>query len=112
MTAIGSTMPRMADTQPTGSVTDFVQAILEITAPITQMLDHMMRAPGQPDIRDVVETMKRVLEDVLAPLGEDADLRAATRLVDAAATIVLDEVYAVPHPNRRERRRTARRRSH
>jgi hypothetical protein len=102
----------MADTQPTGSVTEFVQAILEITAPITQMLDHMMRAPDQPDIREVVETTKHVLEDVLTPLVDDADLRAATRLVDTAATLVLDGVYSVPHPNRRERRRSARRRSH
>jgi hypothetical protein len=42
-------------------ITDLVQAILEVTAPITQMLDHMMRAPGEPDIDDVVKIMKRLL---------------------------------------------------
>ena len=78
----------MSDSPP---ITAFAQAILEVTAPITQMLDHMMRAPGEPDIHDVVRTMKSVLENVLAPLEEDADLRAATRLVDTAATMVAGE---------------------
>ena len=56
--------------------------------------------------------MKRLLEDLLAPLEDEADLRAATRLVDSAATLVLENLYFVPHSNRRERRRIARRRSH
>jgi hypothetical protein len=31
-------------------IIDLVQANLEVTAPITQMLDPMMRAPGEPEI--------------------------------------------------------------
>jgi hypothetical protein len=89
------------------AVPAFTQAILEVTAPITQMLDHMMRAPGEPDIREVVMTAKRALEEVLAPLESDADLAAATRLVDAAATLVIEGVFTVPHaaPVARRRRR-------
>jgi hypothetical protein len=65
-------------------ITDLVQAILEVTAPITQMLDHMMRAPGEPQIDDVVKTMKHLLEDVLAPLETRDDVREATAVLDAA----------------------------
>ena len=91
-------------------ITDLVQAILEVTAPITQMLDHMMRAPGEPEIDDVVKTMKRLLEDVLAPLETHDHLREATAVLDAAMPLILENIFFVPHPNRAERRsRRARR---
>jgi hypothetical protein len=110
VTGAAATIPVMSDSPPAAPVRDFVQAILEVTAPITQMLDHMMRAPGEPDIHDVVMVMKRLLEDVLAPLEGDADLAEATRLVDAAATLVIENIYALPHPNRQQRRSGGRRR--
>ena len=100
----------MSESPPAGPVPDFVQAILEVTAPITQMLDHMMRSPDDPDIHDVVVVMKRLLEDVLTPLEDDADLAGATRLVDAAATLVIENIYSVPHPNRQQRRSASRKR--
>ena len=106
----GATIPDMSDSPHAGPVPDFVQAILEVTAPITQMLDHGMRSPDEPDIHEVVMVIKRLLEDVLAPLEDDADLAGATRLVDAAATLVIENVYSVPHPNRQQRRRASRRR--
>ena len=99
----------MSDSSP---ITDFVQALLEVTAPIMEMRDHMLRAPDDPDVLEVVRTLKRLLEDVLGPLGDGHDLRAATATLDAAATTLLETVYFMPHPNRRERRRLARRRSH
>jgi hypothetical protein len=91
-------------------ITDLVRAILEVTAPITQMLDHMMCAPGEPSIDEVVTTMKRLLEDVLAPLESHDDVRAATAVLDAAMPLILEGIFFVPHPNRAERRsRRARR---
>jgi hypothetical protein len=93
---------------------DLVHVILEITAPITQMLDHMMRAPGQPDITEVVETMRGLLEDVLEPLAEHEDTAAATALLTQAEALIAENIFFVPHPsrepNREERRRAARRR--
>jgi hypothetical protein len=85
-------------------ITDLVQAILEVTAPITQMLDHMMRAPGEPDINDVVKRMKHLLEDVLAPLETHDDVRGATAVLEAAMPLILENIFYVPHPNRAERR--------
>lgn len=92
--------------------TDLVQAIMEVTAPITQMLDHMMRAPGKPDIDDVVQTMKRLLEDVLEPLEAEHDLQPVTAALYAADALIGENIFFVPHPNRRERRAAGRRRSH
>jgi hypothetical protein len=110
VTGGAATIPDMSDSPPAAPVRDFVQAILEVTAPITQMLDQMMRAPDEPDIHDVVMVMKRLLEDVLTPLEGDADLTEATRLVDAAATLVIENLYALPQPERPQRRGTSRRR--
>jgi hypothetical protein len=112
VTAAAATIPAMSESPSAVPVRDFVQAILEVTAPVTQMLDHMMRSPDEPDIHDVVMVMKRVLEDVLAPLEDDADLVAATRLVEAAATLVIENVLSVPHPEPRAARRRRRRRGH
>ena len=87
----------MSDSTP---IPDLVQAILEVTAPITQMLDHMLRAPEQPDIKDVVKTIKRVLEDILEPLGPRDDLHAATDILNDAIPLILEGVYVDPHRNR------------
>jgi hypothetical protein len=58
----------------------------------------------------VVKTMKELLEDVLEPPGTHDDVRAAIILLDAAAALILEGIYFVPHPNRRERRHPPRRR--
>ena len=96
----------MSDSTP---IPDLVQAILEVTAPVTQMLDRMMRAPGEPDIEDVVMTMKRLLEDVLAPLASRDDVHTATDALNDAMPLILEGIYLHPHPNRRERSHPPRR---
>jgi hypothetical protein len=96
----------MSDSSP---ITAFVQAILEVTAPIMEIRDRMLRAPDEPDVLEVVFTMKRLLEDVLAPLESAHDLRSATASLDAASKAILANFYFVPprRTPRPRRRRTS-----
>jgi hypothetical protein len=91
-------------------VRDLVQAILEITAPITQMLDHMARSPTQPETDEIVATMKRLLEDVLAPLAGHADVDATTALLVQAEDLIFENIHFVPHHAMAKTRTAPRRR--
>jgi hypothetical protein len=77
------------------------RALVECLAPVTQILDHMARAPAAPDIPAAVAQLRRTLDDVLEPLAEefdDVDLRHAAEIVDRATDVILSEVLLVPHP--------------
>jgi hypothetical protein len=77
------------------------RALVECLAPVTQILDHMARAPGAPDIPAAVAQLRRTLDDVLAPLGDEfaaADVTRAAEIVDRATDVILSEVLLVPHP--------------
>lgn len=89
-------------------VRDLVQAILEVTAPVTQMLDHMARSPGQPDTDEIVAKMKQLLEDVLAPLAGHTDVAAATALLVQAEELIFENIHLVPHQARAAPRRRGR----
>jgi hypothetical protein len=78
------------------SVSALVQGIMEIAAPITQMLDHMTRAPGEPDIDDVLRTLKRLLEDVLSPLESHEHIGPAVDVLETALPLILENIYLVP----------------
>jgi hypothetical protein len=115
-------------TPPTrpADVSSLVDALLECTAPITQILDHMVRAPDAKDTDAAVAALREVLADVLAPFATvlaARDLRTATAILEAVAPMICEEVMLVPHApaatprrdprdaHRRQRRRpTARRR--
>ena len=87
-------------TQP-APVSELVDAMLEVTAPITQALDHMMRSPGEPDIHEAVAVLKGLLRDVLAPMGvmlSARDLRAATAVIEASVPMICERLVLVPHP--------------
>ena len=61
------------------------RALVECLAPVTQILDHMARAPAAPDIPAAVAQLRRTLDDVLAPLGDEfaaADVTRAAEIVD------------------------------
>jgi hypothetical protein len=99
------------------AATRLAWAVLECTAPITQILDHMARAPGAPDIESAVATLREVMEGVLAPLEEEvaaADLLRAAEIVDLVTDAIVAEILLVPHPGRtngtRRRQRGRRRR--
>jgi hypothetical protein len=80
-----------------------VAQLLECTAPITQILDHMARAPGAPDIDAAVGVLRSLLEDALAPLEAQvaqADLLTAAAVIDRATEAILREILLVPHPRR------------
>jgi hypothetical protein len=81
-------------------VSELVDAMLEVTAPITQALDHMVRAPGQPDIDAAVEVLRGLLRDVIEPLGTilaPRDLRTTTAVLEATVPLIIDGLYLVPH---------------
>jgi hypothetical protein len=106
-------------------VSSLVDALLECTAPITQILDHMVRAPDAQDVDGAVALLREVLADVLAPFGTvlaARDLRTTTAILEAVAPMICEEVLLVPHAppapprrdprdaHRRQRRLTASRR--
>jgi hypothetical protein len=85
------------------AATRLASAVLECTAPITQMLDHMARSPNAPDVQAAVATLRTVLEGVLAPLEETvppADLLRAAEIVDLVTDAIVAEILLVPHPGR------------
>jgi hypothetical protein len=74
---------------------------VECLAPVTQILDHMARAPAAPDIPAAVAQLRRTLDDVLEPLDAEfaaADVTRAAEIVDRATDVILSEVLLVPHP--------------
>jgi hypothetical protein len=80
-------------------------ALMECVAPVTQILDHMARAPTAPDIESAVATLTTVLEGVVAPLERRypaAELERAAEIVDEVTDAILEEIMLVPHaPPRR-----------
>jgi hypothetical protein len=101
------------------AATRLASAVLECTAPITQILDHMARSPNAPDVQAAVATLRTVLEGVLAPLEETvpaADLLRAAEIIDLVTDAIVAEILLVPHPGstnggtRRKRCRGKRRR--
>jgi hypothetical protein len=85
------------DATPVASLS---RALVECLAPVTQILDHMARAPSAPDIPAAVAQLRRTLDDVLEPLGDefdDTDVTRAAEIVDRATDVILSEVLLVPH---------------
>jgi hypothetical protein len=94
-----------------------VDALLECLAPFTQVLDHMARSPGAPDVQSIVGVLRRLLLDVLAPRVERfaaRDLATAAEIVDAATEAIVGDLYMVPHSRKRadSRRRRSPKTSH
>jgi hypothetical protein len=82
-------------------------ALLSCTGPVTQILDHMARAPEPMSPQRAVEVLRGLLCTALAPLAATAtreELRSAARLIDAAAELIADEILLVPHAPRQTRR--------
>jgi hypothetical protein len=79
-------------------------ALLECTAPVTQILDHMARSPTAPDVAAAVATLRTLMEGVLAPLEERipaGELERAAEIIDLATDAILEEILLVPHPGAR-----------
>ena len=85
-----------------------VDALLECTGPIAQIVDHMARAPDPMAPEDGMAVLRMLLGDALGPLAGDAGVRAATRVVHRAAHLIAEEILLVPHPPRRGRIRRRR----
>ena len=88
----------MSDT--TKDIERVVDAVLACTGPVTQILDHMARAPEPMAPARAAEVLRGLLCDALQPLATEApraELRVAARLLDAAAGLIADEILLVPH---------------
>ncbi len=92
----------MSDT--TKDIERVVDAVLACTGPVTQILDHMARAPEPLEPQRAATVLRGLLCDALHPLATTApreELRVAARLLDAAADLIVDEILLVPHAPRR-----------
>jgi hypothetical protein len=98
-----------------GALTELVGAVLECTAPVALIIDHMARAKAPAGVPPATDVLRSLLRDVLAPLetmlGED-DLRTTTAVLQAAVPLIVENLLLGPHdvsPSR-PRSRTRRRR--
>lgn len=76
-------------------------AVLSCTGVVGQIVEHMARSPDRPAPERLPEILHRLLSEALTPLAAGAtrtELRAATRLMSAAAGLIADEISLVPHP--------------
>ena len=90
--------------ETTKDIERVVDAVLACTAPVTQILDHMARAPEPMAPERAAGVVRGLLSDALRPLAGTApreELRVAARLLDAAAELIADEIVLVPHARRR-----------
>jgi hypothetical protein len=74
-----------------------VDALLESTAPVTQILDEVAFAPIPPD----PDELREILSGALAPLEsllDPRDLLIATAVLEAAAPRLLESVLLLPEP--------------
>jgi hypothetical protein len=88
-----------------------VDALIECTGPIAQIVDHMVQAPDPMPPEDGLTVLRMLLGDALAPLAQEAEpaaLRTATKLVHDAARLIAEEIFLVPHRPRRSRARRRR----
>src|SRR5919198_3802731 len=93
--------------KPAG-LNELVDALLESTAPITQILDLMVHAPSEPDVKAAVGVLRELLRDVLEPLATvlaPRDLRTTTAVLEATVPLIVEGLVLVPHePAARPRR--------
>jgi hypothetical protein len=92
----------MSDT--TKDLERVVDAVLACTGPVTQILDHMARAPQPLAPERAAEVLRGLLCGALHPLAVDAPreaLRGAARLLDAAADLIAGEITLVRRTRRR-----------
>lgn len=90
----------MADETDAPAAARLAGALLACTAPVTQILDQMARAPDAPEVESAVRTLRLLLESALAPLEERVpagDLRCAAEIVDLATEAILADILMVPH---------------
>jgi hypothetical protein len=92
--------------ETTKDIERLVDAVLACAGPVTQILDHMARAPGPAAPERAAEVLRGLLCGALQPLAASApreELRVAARMLDAAADLIVDDILLVPHPPRRGR---------
>ncbi len=89
----------MDDTAPPAIAT-LTDRLLEATAPVAQIIDHMSRAPGACDAGAIVDDARAILADALAPLSREfspRDLRVAGAVFSRATEAIVAEILLVPH---------------
>jgi hypothetical protein len=75
-------------------------ALLACLAPLTQILDHMARAPGSTSVEASAAVLQGLLMDTLGPMSERRGAEAVlvtTDLLVEATDVIVDELRLVPH---------------
>jgi hypothetical protein len=92
-------------------LSELVNALLEATAPVALLLDHMAHAPTRPQPDEAAAVLRELLEDVLEPLATmlaPRDLRTTTAVLEATVPLIAENVLMVPHEPARGPRRDPR----
>jgi hypothetical protein len=92
----------MPSTSGSPPVDLLIDAILRSSAQLNQITDHMAAySPyASPDSLPPAEILRRLLGDVLAPLGERraAEVATAAGVLSDALDVMAEEIYLVPPP--------------
>jgi phosphohistidine phosphatase SixA len=90
----------MARPPESASLPNVIDALLAFTAPVTQILDHMARAPQAAGVNASVDALRELLGEVLAALEDQfprRDLETTIAVLERATDLVLGEILLVPH---------------
>jgi hypothetical protein len=92
-------MPSISDASP---VDRLVDAVLRSSSQLHQITDHMAACSpyASPDALPPAAILRRLLADVLAPLGERrrAEVATAADVLSEALDVMVEEIYLVPPP--------------
>src|SRR3954447_4219874 len=94
------TKGRMTPQAEPAGLTQFVEALLECSIPITLILDQMSRSPTRPDPCEARAVLTALLSDVLEPLATvlaPRDLRTTPAVLEAAVPMIGENLFIVPH---------------
>jgi hypothetical protein len=88
----------MNEAQSTSPLDQFVDSLLESTAQLMLILDHMQRYPSDSAAAPIDETLRRLVASVLEPefdRRDPAELTSAAALLATAREVIGEEIFLV-----------------
>jgi hypothetical protein len=88
----------MNEAQSTSALDQFVDSLLESTAQLMLILDHMQRYPSDSAAAPIDETLRRLVASVLEPefdRRDPAELTSAAALLATAREVIGEEIFLV-----------------
>jgi hypothetical protein len=105
----------MNEAQTTNPLDQFVDSLLESTAQLMLIVDHMQRYPSDPTAAPIDETLRRLVSSVLKPeldRRDPAELTSAAALLATARDVIGGEFFLVEPGEHLDAGPTDRRRLH